>query len=485
MKKSTIALGVIASLAVAGTGGAWFTGKMVEEKFNEELAIFSQYLKNQGNFIGHYEIENVRFERSFFSSDIGFDLVLKLNSEKLSDEEKAQVKNFNMPIQGKLYHGPFPLNRLSAFNFAPVMASLDLNAKVSEELKKYFTDSEQPIKANISVSYAKSFDGQVSFSGGEVSEENTKVNWAPTVVNYQYDGKELSYALPKLQMTLAEPKDKDLKEVLVEIEKVAGTMDTTFSSFGMQLGKQTSSVGKLKGTFVDKEDQQQSFEMVDIKVDYQAEQQDQYLNMRSAMEFGDFKLANASFGKWNMDFSFNHIYAPAWGQVFEVFKGKNLALFEDQVALGQVFEDAGLQIIEHHPQFKLDNFSIQNKDGKMGLKANLNWASEDIESTLKNGKVLKLFKEFLVSADVDKPALVNLLATVMSLPANEDAAQAKTMSETLVNQWAAQLKQQNIIVDTDNNMKSTLVLDGGQLKLNDTVIPEEMILLFLFGMGAH
>lgn len=70
MKKSSLAIGVVAVLVAAWAGGTWYSGKILEQKYPDYIKtgnenIHSSYSAALGENI-KLEVKNVRFERGFF-----------------------------------------------------------------------------------------------------------------------------------------------------------------------------------------------------------------------------------------------------------------------------------------------------------------------------------------------------------------------------------------------------------------------------------
>lgn len=126
---------------------------------------------------------------------------------------------------------------------------------------------------------------------------------------------------------------------------------------------------------------------------------------------------------------------------------------------------------------------MTNEKGKITTQADIALSGEDIAQSLKKGKILALFNQFVLKADANKAALAEVLAAFNS--SAEDKEQAVKAAEQLVAKWAKDLKSQHIIVDSDTNMKAELKIEDGELKLNGEVIPEELIGMFIFAASMN
>ncbi len=71
MKKSAVALGVIAVLGGVFTGATWYSGKMAERQFHAKIHQINKKLEHFFNVpnvesTGTVKIDNVKFQRGFF-----------------------------------------------------------------------------------------------------------------------------------------------------------------------------------------------------------------------------------------------------------------------------------------------------------------------------------------------------------------------------------------------------------------------------------
>ena len=115
MKKSAVALGVIVALGAVGVGGAWFTGEKAQTEYLRQIELANKQAQALGlsdSFKVVYK--NKQFDRGLFTSQVEDELVISLPEEG---------ETFTIPLSTKLYHGPFPLDQLTKFNFMPVMFS--------------------------------------------------------------------------------------------------------------------------------------------------------------------------------------------------------------------------------------------------------------------------------------------------------------------------------------------------------------------------
>ena len=177
MKKSTIALSIIGLLGVVTIGGSYFTGKIAEEKFNDYITQTNQYFQKHSSDAFGAEIKEVKFERHWFSSDVSYMLDLKIGESKI-------------PLQynDKLYHGPFPMNRVILGKLAPVAASLESNINTPTELKEWVAT---PLlgTARTDIGYDESYSGVATLNPikGQYPEGSFKLELDKTVIKLYND----------------------------------------------------------------------------------------------------------------------------------------------------------------------------------------------------------------------------------------------------------------------------------------------------------
>ena len=170
MKKSAVALGVIVALGAVGVGGAWFTGEKAQTEYLRQIELANKQAQALGlsdSFKVVYK--NKQFDRGFFTSQVEDEVVISLPKEG---------KVFTIPLSTKLYHGPFPLDQLTKFNFMPVMFSAQGVIGKNETTQPLFDllKSDKPVQYQASTSYSLATKGKVELAAGEVTDPNSPQN---------------------------------------------------------------------------------------------------------------------------------------------------------------------------------------------------------------------------------------------------------------------------------------------------------------------
>ena len=492
MKKSTVALSIIVALGVVGLGGAWFTGEKAQTEYLRQIELANKEAQALGlsdSFKVVYK--NKQFDRGFFTSQVEDEVVISLPKEG---------KVFTIPLSTKLYHGPFPLDQLTKFNFMPVMFSAQGVIGKNETTQPLFDllKSDKPVQYQASTSYNLATKGKVELAGGELTDPEspgTKVTWSN--INMGFDvNKDLA---GKYDMTLNEVSATVLPEVMEEQDgedmpksitmkmkdmKVEGSYNPTKWAY-IYTGKSTSLVDSFEMTTLYHAGKESSVVQKGFKAKSDISLDGDFMSAKSENTVDSIAIDGKDFGKLTYNVELNHIEANAANALIEAFFTVFKSVSDDENAnqemvseiLSSWAENHGLAIFNNQPQIKLNPISISNSQGKVSLDLNVVLA-KDPKFDLMAGSLYKQFTDFALNIHVDKEMVEKNLAQFVP---EEERALIKAQIEEQAKQAAAQ----NIVVNNDKNVTLNLVLEKGELKLNGQVIPEEQVqgVLFMLMMG--
>ena len=494
MKKSVVALGVIVALGVVGVGGAWFTGEKAQTEYLRQIELANKQAQALGlsdSFKVVYK--NKQFERGFFTSQVEDEVVISLPKEG---------KVFTIPLSTKLYHGPFPLDQLTKFNFMPAMFSAQGVIGKNETTQPLFDllKSDKPVQYQATTGYNLSTKGKVELAGGELTDPEspgTKVTWSN--INMGFDiNKDLA---GKYDMTLNEVSATVLPEVMEEQDgedmpksitmkmkgmKVEGSYNPTKWAY-IYTGNSTSLIDSFEMATLDYAGKESTVVQKGFKAKSDISLDGDFVSAKSENTVDSIAIDGKDFGKLTYNVELNHIEANAINAliealftVFESISDEENSSNEEMVSeiLSSWAENHGMAIFNNQPQIKLNPMSISNSQGKVSLDLNVALA-KDPKFDLMAGSLYKQFTDFAVNIHVDKAAVEKLMT---QLDPEEDKALIKAQIEEQAKQAAAQ----NIVVNNDKNVTLNLVLEKGELKLNGQVIPEEQVqgVLFMLMMSA-
>ena len=501
MKKSVVALGMIVALGAVGVGGAWFTGEKAQTEYLRQIELANKQAQALGlsdSFKVVYQ--NKQFERGFFTSQVEDEVVISLPKEG---------KVFTIPLSTKLYHGPFPLDQLTKFNFMPVMFSAQGVIGKNETTQPLFDllKSDKPVQYQATTSYNLSTKGKVELAGGELTDPEsprTKVTWSN--INMGFDvNKDLA---GKYDMTLNEVSATVLNEVSATVlsevmekhdsedipksitmkmkgMKVEGSYNPTKWAY-IYTGKATSLVDSFEMATLDYAGKESTVVQKGFKAISDISLDGDFVSAKSENTVDSIAIDGKDFGKLTYNSELNHIEANAANALIEalftVFKSVSDDENANQEMVSEILsswaENHGMAIFNNQPQIKLNPISISNSQGKVSLDLNVALA-KDPKFDLMAGSLYKQFTDFALNIHVDKEMVEKNLAQFVP---EEERALIKAQIEEQAKQAAAQ----NIVVNNDKNVTLNLVLEKGELKLNGQVIPEEQVqgVLFMLMMGA-
>ena len=493
MKKSVVALGVIVALGAVGVGGAWFTGEKAQTEYLRQIELANKQAQALGlsdSFKVVYK--NKQFDRGLFTSQVEDELVISLPEEG---------ETFTIPLSTKLYHGPFPLDQLTKFNFMPAMFSAQGVIGKNETTQPLFDllKSDKPVQYQATTSYNLSTKGKVELAGGELTDPEspgTKVTWSN--INMGFDiNKDLA---GKYDMTLNEVSATVLPEVMEEQDgedmpksitmkmkgmKVEGSYNPTKWAY-IYTGNSTSLIDSFEMATLYHAGKESTVVQKGFKAKSDISLDGDFVSAKSENTVDSIAIDGKDFGKLTYNVELNHIEANAINAliealftVFESISDEENSSNEEMVSeiLSSWAENHGMAIFNNQPQIKLNPMSISNSQGKVSLDLNVALA-KDPKFDLMAGSLYKQFTDFALNIHVDKEMVEKNLAQFVP---EEERALIKAQIEEQAKQAAAQ----NIVVNNDKNVTLNLVLEKGELKLNGQVIPEEQVqgVLFMLMMG--
>ena len=496
MKKSVVALGVIVALGAVGVGGAWFTGEKAQTEYLRQIELANKQAQALGlsdSFKVVYQ--NKQFERGFFTSQVEDEVVISLPKEG---------KVFTIPLSTKLYHGPFPLDQLTKFNFMPTMFSAQGVVGKNENTQPLFDllKSDKPVQYQATTSYNLSTKGKVELAAGEVTDQispQNKLAWSNINIGFDVDkdragkyGMTLDEVTADLKPNSADGEEsQDATAVKSVKTKMKGMkLDASFNPTKwtyIYTGKGSSSIESFEMTSTDYAGKTTSIIEKGLKATSDISLNGDFVNFKSENTLDSVNIDGKDLGKLTYNVELNHIEANAANALIEalftVFKSisdEENSSNEEMASeiLSSWTENHGMAIFNNQPQIKLNPVSISDDQGKVSLDLNVALA-KDPKFDLMAGSLYKQFTDFSVNIHVDK-------ATVVKLMTQLDPEEDKALIKAQIEEQAKQAAAQNIVVNNDKNVTLNLVLEKGELKLNGQVIPEEQVqgVLFMLMMGA-
>ncbi|OOF51777.1 hypothetical protein BKK54_02020 [Rodentibacter genomosp. 1] len=485
MKKSKIAMSVVAVLALAWVGGTWFTGQKAEVAYQRQIDQANQRFQTlELSDTFKVEFKNKQFERGFFSSQIEDEAVITLPQDE---------KQWIIPFSTTLYHGPLPLNQLVKFNLMPTMFSLEGTMGKNETTQPLFDviKSDKLIQYQSSTNYDLTTKGALKVLAGEFvgpKSDKNKLIWSDVVIGFEVN-KDLSgmydTSIDNVVFETKNPSDENnLESAKLQWKGIKSS--TTFAPTKwayLYTGKGTSSIESVEMTNLAQNGTAISFMEKGVRGTSEVTLDNDFLSLKGTNNIDSFIIDSKNLGKVAYNFELNHLEANAINALFEsLIKVLKEGSIGNISMLNQIVETWGKQygmaIFNHQPQLKFNPISVSDDQGKVALELNVALAKEPKFDFMRS-HLYQQFTDFSIDIQVDKATAENLM---MKFVSEEDKASTKAKIEEM----AAEVASKGIAVNNEKSVVMKLVLENGELKLNGQPVPEEQVqgVIFMLLMGA-
>ncbi len=454
MKLTKIALSVVAGLGVAAVGGSWYTGQKVEQEYQKMVEQSNASLKSLAVYGIDAQFKDVKLTRHFFSSDVSYQIEIKYSGE-----------NYVLNGRDKLFHGPFPINRLSQGKLMPVMASSEGEWQPSDNLKAQF-DNKAILTSETTLNYNKQYSGEFKLNPFKSADGKVILSGVTMTSEGQYENGEFQAGLDNFNISVKNDESPALHFALEGVE-YGGKMvkDTHYPA--LTLGDYRFKAKKL--AMWDDSELVPTIQFTDVDMTSLGEVKGERVvspNKMSAQLGFENKFGKVTLGKLNSDMTVE-ADSRQLNDVTLLLQNPNASQFND----GRTMLLAKPFSLKYQLQF-------ENEKGKNAL--DLNWESNALNfgEAASFEQILSGFKNSYLNTTLNLASLEALATAINKLdPNTKDTAesQAKFMVNELVNQ-ALQIGAE---VDSEN-LKMSLVIDNGKVKWNGQELSQEELSGALF-----
>ncbi|EEX50321.1 YdgA family protein [Pasteurella dagmatis] len=467
MKKSSLTLGVIAVLSAAWVGASWYTGKNVEAEYKTYIDSANKQLETLKSAGVEAKFVNVKFERGIFSSNVTYDVELNIENE-----------SWKYPMEGKINHGPLPLDHLSQFNFAPVLLSSKDQLIKNADTQAWFdyAQGQNPFMSHVAIGYDRKFSGKVNMASIKFPFDVLEASWKgldATFSNVDEKGAgDFDLVVNGLNAVAVNQLGK---KNVIELNKLSLNSQLTTSEWEqIPVGSQKLVIDsfKLKGEQL--ENQEENFEYRDIVITANASKDGEFVNNKFDSKIKDIVFNGKSLGQLDINLMLNHLEGKTLNELLTLLSETGI---NDQVSSEKIASLARA-LLDKQPLLDINPISLTNESGKLTSDLKVEFANGNFDA-LTQGNVLSLFKQFAVNVDVNKSALAKFIS-ISQQAANVPAQEADEYAKLYADSAMADLAQQGIFVDGETNSTLKLAIENGELKLNGQVIPEEQIIIALW-----
>ncbi|MEB4675374.1 YdgA family protein [Enterobacteriaceae bacterium G50] len=478
MKKSLVAVGVVVALGVIWTGGAWYTGKQLENRFADMVAQANAQLKRTAPEAG-LELSYQDYQRGIFSSQ------LKMVVKPIAGADKALLKpGQSVVLNEDVDHGPFPLAALKRFNLIPSMASVNTTLVNNDVTKPLFdiAKGETPFV----------IDTRISYSG----DTHSAINLKP--LNYEKDAEKVAFSGGDFELSA----DRDGNVVSLTGEAESGLVNAvneynqkvqlTFNnlktegssklaSFDERVGNQKISLDKVAVSVEGKELTVLEGMTLDGKSDLSAD--GKKVNSQLDYAVNSLKLQSQDMGSGKLTLKVGNIDGQAWHQFSQQYNAQAQALLAQpelqsnpelyQEKITEAFFSALPVLLKGDPSITVAPLSWKNAKGETTL--NLSLLLKDPTQATQPVQTLAQQVDTLVKSLDGKLVIPMDMATeFMTQIAKLEGYQqeeAEKLASQQVKGFAAMGQMFRLTTTDDNQVTSSLQYANGQVTLNGNKMP--------------
>lgn len=399
MKKSLVAVGVVAALGVLWTAGAWFTGKQMESRFADLVQQANTQLKKTAPEAA-VEFSYQDYQRGLFSSSL--QLVLQPIAGKQSPLlESGQRIIFDEHVA----HGPFPLGK--SFSLIPAMASVSSELVNNEVTKPLFdfAQGKPPFSARTRVGYSGATDTDVTLQPMSYDANNEKVAFSGGQVQLSSErGGELLTLSAEAKSAVIEVINEYNQRVRFSFSNLNTRGSSEMTPFAERIGSQKISVDKL-AVAIEGNDM---LSLEGMNLDGASTLSDDKKSINTVLDYtlNSLKLQNKDIGSGKLALKINNLDGEAWHQfsrgydalVTQVATQPGMAdnpeLYRQK--LGEALILSLPLLLKGQPEFSIAPLSWKNAKGEttfnLALKLNNRAAAtsepktlgEDLDRTIKS-----------------------------------------------------------------------------------------------------
>lgn len=502
MKKSALTISILSAVGILGItfiGANWYTGNQVENAYRQYLPQINQNLKKLGDeYDIQAEIKNVQFDKGIFSSNVKYDVIIS------SLDGKFEKKILNG--SDKLFHGPFPLNRLGL----PVALTIENQITSTDaDIQKIFS-KPQIFSANLALSY----DGNVSGNA-----QLNPVKWMPkdsaaidiSAINIEGDLTKFRVKTDSIKATEKMTNFFNLNQ----IEYQGGFRKDSNNAFIISLQDLISSQLKVKslqitdpnnGLFKNKKNL--SFDDLEYKGNITFNPNSKY----AAIMLGEseINIKSIKVKADELDLSFDNIALKGSSNLkqdrIEHINELKLSPTVSSTLRTQKFGEIRLQLDSNLDAEKVNTLTTLVQNGvsgsqlsytaeqlmadspkiKVGLELDNSSGKNKIVLDLKSGKVdsnnirydveefVKLLDSSKLDIQLNKASIEELISQLIALGKNE-IGMTKDEALDIIEQYIQTGKTLGLITLDNENVKLNAEISQGKVKLNEAVYPASQV----------
>ncbi len=494
MNKSKIAVGVVVALGIIWTGGAWYTGKQLEQR-KDTLIDYANSQLNKMAPEARLQVSYQDYQRNLFSSHAKLVVQASSQTEDNTLLKPGQTIVFNETID----HGPFPFAQLKKGNLIPAMASVHSELENTEALKALFEASKgvSVIQADTRIGYGGDTSSAIRLLPLDYhnSESGQRFAWNEGKLNVaaDADGNKVSFDGDIDSIAITTKNQLDLP-VLFTLNGLKTSADTHLNPQGVRIGSQDIDLQKLSASV----NGQDAMTVEGLKGSSRFDSNDKAVSGQVDYTVANVKMQNQSFGEGKLSLKLANLDGAALKTFSENYNAQAQALLSQpglaenpqqyQEAMNQLLLANLPTLLKGDPIISIAPLSWKNDKGESSFNLNVQFkdpATADGQAQNINqaaDRVVKsLDSKLLISMD-----MATELMTHVALAEGHPQDQASKLAEQQVKGLAAMGQMFKLTTQQDGNIVNSLQFANGEVTMNGEKMPLDQFLsrYMLGGMGA-
>lgn len=471
MKKSLVAVSVIAALGVVWTGASWYTGKQLESRIAGMIANANSELKRTAPQAG-VELSYQNYQRGVFSSR------LQLVVKPVAGVENPLIKpGQSVVFNEEVSHGPFPLAQLKTLNLLPSMASVRTTLVNNETSNPLFdmTKGQSVFDAQTRVGYNGSTTYAVTLAALNYEKEQKKVVFSGGKFNLDADGEGNVITLKgDAQSGLVSAVNEYGQHVQITFDGLKSDGSSKLTEFDERVGAQKLTIDKFTVSIEGEEMAAIDGLQLDAKSDVAKEIDGEIHYVMDAL-----KVQNQNLGGGKLTLKIAGLDGQAWHQFSQQYNAQTQTLLadpeiaEDTVLYQKKTVDILLSnlpvLLKGDPVITVAPLSWKNDKGETAFNLSL-FLKETSASTAQEQQLDRVIKSMESKLVIPMDMATEFMTQIARLEGYQDE-QAGQIASQQVKMLAAMGQMYHITSVEDNNIVASLQYANDQVTLNGREMP--------------
>ncbi|AKM47893.1 DUF945 domain-containing protein [Edwardsiella anguillarum] len=465
MKKSAVAVAVIVVLGAAWSGASWYTGKLIEQRMDGEVARLNESLTQRLPQAG-LKISYQDYQRGVFSSRVRY----IIQADPAAKQDALLKPGQQLALNETISHGPFPLTH---FSLEPSMAVVHSELANTPLVAPLFTvnKGQSPLDAYTRIAYSGDNRSEITLLPLSLQAGENKIDFggAQIKADVARDLSRMDLAAEAKSLSIDAPNGGQ-RETL----SLTGATFTTHSKmgkFGLNIGEQQIAAKRLSLSVDGKE----SAALDDLAMNASLKEGERTLDARVDYRLGALQIDGKAFGGGAMTLDLNGFD----GHGVKTFADEYNAFISRQLSSGHSSDSAAYQqqltsmldaalptLLSGNPRIDLKPVTWKNSAGSSQFDLSLSLgAPAKTEAAAALPPLLQAVRTLDVSLNLSMPMATQIAANAAELEGYQ-ADEAQKLAAQQVQGVSAMGQMFKLTTQQDNAIVSQLRYADGQVTLN-------------------